>query len=245
LAPTAALAPFIAHYWQVQWDVADAFTAETLPHPTVHVVFEQSVERGERAEVAGVHTARFVRTLVASGSVFGIKFRPAAFASLYAGSVSHLSDRTLAIGEVLGSTGDALAQSIFAESSIEGRCAAAERFLLSRVRRLSNRAEQLRDLVERVAISRELLRSEQLAIALGSDSRSLQRLFRRYVGASPKWVIQRYRLHEAAERLKASCCVDLAELALELGYADQSHFTRDFTKLIGRTPASFRDSEAG
>jgi AraC-like DNA-binding protein len=31
--------------------------------------------------------------------------------------------------------------------------------------------------------------------------RNLQKLFREYIGVTPKWVIQRYRLHEAAERL--------------------------------------------
>jgi AraC-like DNA-binding protein len=33
--------------------------------------------------------------------------------------------------------------------------------------------------------------------------RRLQRIFQEYVGASPKWVIRRYRLHELVENMNA------------------------------------------
>jgi AraC-like DNA-binding protein len=76
----------------------------------------------------------------------------------------------------------------------------------------------------------------------GLGLRKLQRLFDDYVGVSPKWVIQRYRLHEAAERIAAGRVADFADLALELGYADQAHFNRDFKKLVGRSPAEYARS---
>ena len=56
---------------------------------------------------------------------------------------------------------------------------------------------------------------------------------------SPKWVIQRYRLHEAVEQLERGAEVDLAELALQLGYFDQAHFIRDFKALVGRPPGAY------
>jgi len=68
------------------------------------------------------------------------------------------------------------------------------------------------------------------------STRALQRLFRRYVGAGPKWVLQRYRLHSAAERIAAGDRGGWAEIAAGLGYADQAHFVRDFRMLVGVTP---------
>ena len=50
--------------------------------------------------------------------------------------------------------------------------------------------------------------------------RTLQRLFRRYVGVGPKWVLKRLRIHRAAERLTATSPPRWTELALELGYYD-------------------------
>jgi AraC-like DNA-binding protein len=238
------LAPFVAHFWNVEWDLSEKRLTETLPHPTVHLVFEQSATRGRIAEVAGVHTARFARELAGRGTVFGIKFRPATFYCLYGQAVSYLTDRVVPVGDVLGREGEALAAALFAGTTLEERIAVAEEFLLPRLATMPPTISALRDLVERIATSQHFTRAEQVALALGSDTRNLQRKFRRYVGVSPKWVIQRFRLHEAAERLKLPSAPNLASLATELGYADQAHFTRDFTKMIGRSPAAFRQNEA-
>ena len=71
------------------------------------------------------------------------------------------------------------------------------------------------------------------------SARTLQRLFRRYVGVGPKWVLQRYRLHEAAERIADGYDGDWAALALDLGYFDQAHFIKDFKALVGCSPAEY------
>jgi transcriptional regulator GlxA family with amidase domain len=78
-----------------------------------------------------------------------------------------------------------------------------------------------------------------LAKAAGLSLRALQRLFHDYVGVPPKWVIARFRLQEAAWRL-AEGRDDLAGLAAELGFFDQAHFNRDFTRLLGVAPGEYR-----
>jgi transcriptional regulator GlxA family with amidase domain len=73
----------------------------------------------------------------------------------------------------------------------------------------------------------------------GLTTRALQRLFRHHLGVGPKWVLQRYRLHEAAERIAAGRHGEWAEVALELGYADQAHFIRDFSAVVGIPPQTY------
>jgi AraC-like DNA-binding protein len=51
--------------------------------------------------------------------------------------------------------------------------------------------------------------------------------------------VQRRRLHEAAERLSSAEPPDLARVAVDLGYADQAHFTRDFRTVTGLTPGEY------
>ena len=75
-------------------------------------------------------------------------------------------------------------------------------------------------------------------IGTGPRVAHFEALFREYVGVTPKWVIQRYRLFEAAERL-ASGQADGAQLAHELGYFDQAHFIRDFKAMVGKSPLAF------
>lgn len=84
----------------------------------------------------------------------------------------------------------------------------------------------------------DVTRVAQVCEAFDLTERSLQRLTRRRLGLSPKWLIQRRRLHEAAERLRDGGG-NLADVAANLGYADQSHLTRDFRSVTGMTPGEF------
>jgi AraC-like DNA-binding protein len=71
------------------------------------------------------------------------------------------------------------------------------------------------------------------------NKRTLQRLFNQYVGVSPKWVIQRYRLQDALEQLAEGETDDCAQMALNLGYFDQAHFIKDFKMLVGKPPVKY------
>ena len=99
------------------------------------------------------------------------------------------------------------------------------------------RAANAVDMITRDA---SFIRVEQVAAAADLSMRTLQRLFFDYVGVGPKWVLRRARLHEAATRAAAGTPVDWAELAVELGYSDQAHLTRDFTATIGKPPAAYQ-----
>jgi AraC-like DNA-binding protein len=93
--------------------------------------------------------------------------------------------------------------------------------------------------VRTVADDPGITRVEGLAERLALSVRRLQRLFERYVGVGPKRVIRRYRLHEAAQRVAQGADQNWAELASDLGYSDQAHFTRDFSALVGTSPARY------
>lgn len=238
ILPGRALQPFVAHFWTVRWSLAAPRMVATLPHPSVHIVFQEN-DGVRRAEVTGVHTKRFERELSGDGSVFAVKFLPGAFSVSMNGPLSRLRERTVPVAAVFGEAGDEWAAKVFSEPSLEGRMQLCTRFLASRLAPLSSDAARVRDLALRMETDRTLLRASDAAATLGMDLRTLERAFRRWVGVTPKWVIQRYRLHEAAERLKSSLAVSLAGLAAELGYADQAHFARDFSRMIGQTPRAF------
>ena len=101
-------------------------------------------------------------------------------------------------------------------------------------------AAQAADIVARITADPGLRRVAQVADACGIPERRLQRLFADYVGVSPKWVMRRARLHEAALRADAGRArVDWAALAADLGYADQAHLSRDFTATLGVPPTQY------
>jgi transcriptional regulator GlxA family with amidase domain len=86
---------------------------------------------------------------------------------------------------------------------------------------------------------RALTRVDQVAERAALSVRSLQRLFATYVGVSPKAVLARFRLQDAAAEIDAGTVDDLAALAVELGWFDQAHFSRDFRAVVGTTPSAY------
>jgi AraC-like DNA-binding protein len=233
--PSEDLAPFVEHYWIVRWSFAEPQTAETLPHPSVHMVLEK-----EKSEIVGVMRGRFSRKLEGTGRVIGTKFRPGAFRAFVDRPLASFTDRRWPLRDLFGV--DAFA----AEALSHGEDAAAieviETFLRSRRPVFTDAMALAGRMVARIAEDRGIARVEQLVDEFAMSARQLQRLFREYVGVTPKWVIQRYRLIEAAEQLASGPPRDFAALALDLGYADQAHFIRDFRKIVGRPPAGYARS---
>ena len=95
-------------------------------------------------------------------------------------------------------------------------------------------------IVDRITHDPEVTTVARLADAAGLGPRALQRLFRDHVGASPKWIIRRHRLQEAAVRIERGEASTLAEIAAELNYTDQAHLAHDFKRVTGKTPREFR-----
>lgn len=95
----------------------------------------------------------------------------------------------------------------------------------------------------------EALRSEPfrrwtlaaLSKQVGVHAVHLSRAFRRFEGRSVGDLAREVRIHAAA-RLLSEAAVPLAEVALQAGFADQSHFTRVFRAVAGLTPAVWRRS---
>lgn len=83
------------------------------------------------------------------------------------------------------------------------------------------------------------IRIGELARDLAISTRQLERLFERHVGVSPKLLARLLRV----ERVMSSCRgarASLAAIAIETGYTDQAHMTREVRRTLGTTPAAAR-----
>ena len=236
VASSPEFAWLVQHFWIVRWDLRghEPQQRETLPHPNVHLVFEPTGSR-----IYGVHSARFTQTLHGRSFAFGVKFRPGGFRPLLPRAVSTLRDRSLQPQEVFGPAFATVEAELLAMKDDASMVAVAEAFLRQHLPAMDPLAIKVGEIVDGIVHDRTLTSVEQLVQRWGIDKRRLQRLFSEYVGVSPKWVINRYRLHEVVERLAEGGAVDWAQLALDLGYFDQAHFIRDFRKLVGRPPAAY------
>ncbi|AXG78452.1 helix-turn-helix domain-containing protein [Streptomyces paludis] len=258
-SPAPALRSYLEHYWLIDWDLAQPYTSYVVPHPSVNVVFQHHGSRPPAfAEVAGVGLELFSQRLEGRGRVCGVQFRPGGFRPFAPRRpVAEWTGRRVPISEALPATTDTDIAAVLQDDE-NARVAALDAYLLGLGPRPDPQADRAMALADRIRTDRTIRRVAQLATAEGMSARSLQRLFAAYVGVGPKWVILRYRIHEALERAEnperaegtersergrppgaPSAEVDWAALAADLGYSDQAHLVRDFTATVGVPPTAY------
>ncbi|MFJ9366963.1 DUF6597 domain-containing transcriptional factor [Nocardia sp. NPDC101769] len=235
---------FVEWYWAVRWDRRGQppFRAEVLSYPCVNLTFERTHER-TGAFVTGVWTTKYVRELAGEGETFGVKFRAGGFGAFTGLDVGALSDTSVPATDIFPAA-DALSAAVLATDDAERRRDLIEDFLVGVRREEAGGGDdtayrQVLAIIEAMEHDRDLTRVDQVTERFGIPVRTLQRLFRRYVGAGPKWVLRRYRLQDGAHLLAEGRTSDLAALAVELGYFDQAHFSNEFAKEIGLPPLEY------
>jgi len=235
-APAPGLAGLVERHWLVSWELPPGREASVtlLPHPCVNLVLD-----GGRLAVSGIGHERFTYVYRGAGRVFGVKFRPGGFLPFLGSPVGDITGRVLPAEQLWGPDAAELAAQMTRAPRVEQLIELVESFLAERWPAPDPQVELVGRIVGALLHDREIARVEDVARRFGIPPRTLQRLFARYVGVSPKWVLRRYRLHEAAARLAAEHERPWAEVAAELGYFDQSHFIRDFTSAIGLTPVAY------
>ncbi|MFE6223567.1 DUF6597 domain-containing transcriptional factor [Streptomyces sp. NPDC057854] len=254
--PAPELRPYLEHYWLIDWALPEPYTTHVVPHPSVNVVFQRygvqvhgptgagSPPARSAAEVAGIGLGLFTQRLEGEGRVCGVQFRPGGFRPFApAWPVSVWTGRRVPLPEAFpdtaGAAGEAAVTAVLSPEDDHARVAALDAFLLAHGPDPDPVVDQAMALVELVRADRTVLRVARLARLSGLSPRSLQRLFASHVGVGPKWVILRYRLHEALERAEEGAAPDWAGLAAELGYSDQAHLVRDFTGTLGLSPTAY------
>lgn len=232
--PAEPLRRYLENYWLIDGDLPEPYTSYVVPHPAVNVVFQRFGDLPAFGEVAGVGLDLFRQTLHGRVRVCGVKFRPGGYRPFAPDQpVSRWTGLRLPYTKIR-------ANDIVEPDDEDARVAVLDAALLSLQPRPDPQADLAVALLERIRLDRTILRVADLARDEGLSMRSLQRLFAAYVGVSPKWVILRYRIHEALDR--AAVDVDWALLAAELGYSDQAHLVRDFTATVGVPPTAYAGS---
>jgi AraC-like DNA-binding protein len=79
----------------------------------------------------------------------------------------------------------------------------------------------------------------ELSQLAGLSISHFARCFRRSVGVPPHTYVKQRRVARAREMLAATD-LPVAEIALVLGFSDQSHFTRRFREVTGVPPGAYR-----
>lgn len=243
-APSAHLVDLVERYWIPVWSLAEPSTQSTLQHPVCLVVVSDTYAR-----LYGVTRGRSSVTLEGDGWAVGTMLTPGAGRLVLGRPVADLTDTwtdlddLLPDGRLVEQVRAAMATDPHAPAAHLAAIGAVEAWLATHLP-VDDAGLLVNRLVDWLREHPEVTRVEEVARELGMSERSLQRLVEQRIGLSPKWLVQRRRLHDAVEALKSGT-VALAQVAAELGYTDQAHFTHDFRAVTGMTPGEYLRDQPG
>jgi AraC-like DNA-binding protein len=166
-----------------------------------------------------------------------VDLTPAGALTLF-GDVEALNDQVVPLDEALGSSGARLLERLAEAPGWESRLRLLdEAFGRNRPAPLSAEVEWLR---RQLCASAGMARVEPLMDETGFSRRHVTARFRRQLGITPKAYARLLRFEEASALLSTlPAGKTVAEVAIEAGYYDQSHLTRDFAALAGLTPGAY------
>jgi AraC-like DNA-binding protein len=242
-APTPGLAGVVRRYWMPIWSLpaGERSVQRVLQYPVCLIVVSDSY-----ALLVGPTAGLSTQELAGSGWALGAMLQPAAGLALAGGPLGRLTDTAIPLGRAGGIDGAALEAAVRDAVGDDPDDRVRQQAAVSAVEQaltgllpVDAEGELVNAIVEYVEGDTGVQRVGQVCDKFAITERTLQRLTARRIGLSPKWLVQRRRLHEAAELLRGDDRPDLARVAADLGYADQAHFGRDFRTVTGLTPGEF------
>jgi AraC-like DNA-binding protein len=233
--PPPDLSPFLATSWSLHWRLAasESYEQRILTDPCVFLIVEPN-----SAHVLGPVTGAYSTILKGDAFVLGLKFKPGGFSPFTRVPISRLANQTLPLEQFFPSANPLELRRHAANRDGESILASLHSLLRAHPPNPSPDSPRVSSLVEQIQGDPGLLTLSQLAKASGENPRTIQRLFSKHVGVTPKWMILRCRIQEAAARIEAGQDLNWADFAQSLGYFDQSHFINEFKTLVGISPAA-------
>jgi AraC-like DNA-binding protein len=226
--------PAISHFYA--FDVAQSANLLAVPDGCVDIVFDCDATR-PTARICGTPLAAQAVELHQNHHYFGVRFSPGVIPGFINVLAEELTERELDLLEVSG-----FAQRIF-ENIVQAPLLGDQMRLFNDylAPRLMGRTSALTAMVIQQALRhRGDIRIQQLEELSGYTSRTLHRQFSQDTGMSPKTFCRIIRCQAALDTLNTQHDVSFSELALDLGFSDQSHFLRDFKKLVSTTPCDYQ-----
>lgn len=246
--PAAPLAPFVRLLWCAQVHSAPHQRERVLPTGCVQIIlnlardFVLDCPEGQpdvHRPPALIVGARSVYEIIDSSDMadlIGIVFSPGGFTP-FASDAAHLfSNQTVALESIWGNDAESLRNHLRELASPEARLDCLEQFLRARFipqLECGPRPPQIQFALRYFAHNPSSASVAETARQIVWSERRFSQVFREEVGLTPKVWCRIQRFQQAVRQLHLGADIRWAELALDCGYYDQSHFANEFRAFSG------------
>lgn len=246
IQPTGHLADYVRYFWILDSDqpyvhrsMADG-CAEMIFHyqGTFDELTENEKVPTSLSAIRGPSSTYQVFKTHSHFGIFGIYLYPFALPCLLSVPSAELSNERPDLQTLLGPAGKELEEKMVSATNNTDRLQIATSFLESRLSKVVHPEAAVFHAVQNILQSRGSVNIEELAEQCFVSRRQFERKFRYFAGFSPKAYARIIRFQTAADEY-GKRDKSLAQIALECGYYDQSHFANDFKKFSGYCPGTY------
>lgn len=230
--PSGALSRHLICTWVEEIGAGDRpFTQRVLPDGCIDLVYMDG-----DLTVAGPATGVIDVSMTPASTAVGVRIRPGLAHRVLDARAAEVRDRSVRLADLWGTSADAIVERLQDEATAAGQIAILEDAVLGQAASLTGEDETFASAAAWLAGNSDA----RLPAARGPvdlTSRYARRQFDTVVGYGPKF-FQRVMRFQRLLDLAARPHVRLVELALDAGYADQAHMTREVQALAGQTPTA-------
>jgi len=249
--PSPLLSPYIHFYWIFEHDSRHIINSQRIV-PTGCV--EMMIQYGDILKKQKNNDISIQPTAILTGQMTGfydiiqtgktaflsILFKPHAPRMFFDLPINEFLNQSIDLAMIIKEQADQITEKIVRATSHEAKITVIESFLLNRLseKHMYN-FERLSKCVNLVNTNFADVKVHQLATITCLSEKQFYRVFKDYVGLSPKSFLKIVRLQASFYHMQKLKTKSLTELAYMCGFFDQAHFINDFKKTTGLTPMSY------
>ncbi len=191
------------------------------------------------ASLDGINTKSVGLVLTENINAVGIRFKPAGASVFLDMPLHEMKDQRLGLPDLNSISFSDLYHRIPEQKSLRDKVSIIETTLSQTRRQNKTISTQSTQAIKHVKESQGRLTIKTLSQDLDINQRKLERLFKAQLGMSASEYTRIVRIEQARTSLKKTNC-SLAEVAYELGFYDQAHFSKSFQSVVGISPGQYR-----
>ena len=227
--------PTISHCYSFEASDSEAPTI-AIPDGCVEVLFDCG-NSDASAKVYGTPMSAMDTGIQSGHRYFGVRFVSGAIPACMQASAEEIVNHQFNFVDVVPHAHQ-LVENIINSNDFCDQVACFKRFFDKTTARPLSQLTQ--SMVSIIVARKGNVRIDELALATGYTTRTLQRQFRADIGMSPKAFSRIVRCQSAVYCINHCDDVDFLDMACTLGYSDQSHFLREFKKCVQVTPMAYQ-----
>lgn len=246
--PPRDLEKIIECYWIIENDDPTPHQQKIIPDGFCEIIFHykdpyricltNTWEQQSMHLVAGQISRHFFLENTGASGIIGIKVKPTALTHLFNLDMHLLTDKVIDLPVALGDQLQALEQDLRRTGDHDHFITLLNdhfRRILQATNYVPSPADQAIDLI---FAHRGMIAVAEIGERVGIGERQLERLFKKYIGLSPKFYMRIIRFSAIFQLIQEED-PGWAGLAYEAGFYDQSHFIRNFKAFTGEDPSRY------